>query len=123
MSDRITAYIEIGLNTAAGHRGPGRTLLRSPRRPCDVCLLAAGRFRVVHDRVRRHRRDGVPAHRLEHHDTMVCCGACGLALVLACEAAGLEACGSPAFCQAVGVFLRTPPVVAWDMAPAAKVAP
>lgn len=35
--------------------------------------------------------------------------------LLACEAAGLEVCGSPAFCHAVGVSLRTPPVVTWDL--------
>lgn len=109
MSDSIAAHIEVHLSTHVGLQS--RAMARSLRRPCEVCGVGVGRFRVVHDRVRRHRRDGVPAHRLEHHDTLVCCGPCGLALVLACEAAGLEVFGSPAFCQAVGVSLRTPPVV------------
>lgn len=49
------------------------------------------------------------------HETMVCCGACGLALVLACESAGLEVFGSPTFCDAIGVPLRPLPLVAWDL--------
>jgi len=46
---------------------------------------------------------------------MFCCGACGLALVLACESAGLEVFGSPTFCDAIGVPLRPLPLVAWDL--------
>lgn len=100
MNDHMTVMVRE--NMAA------RRFVRSANHNCEVCAVGEGRFIAVHERVLHHRREGAQARRMEHRDSMVCCGKCGATLVHACKAAGLDVFGSLSFNRASGVPLCAP---------------